>query len=291
MIAYDTAVNTLLKMFRPVHRTTDRLPAGIGRPFVTLPAEIRNQIYEECLVSDRAIDLTALRRCETLAPQRQSYGLTARLLVACKQVYAEALPILYGQNLFYYDLESMWSYHRPQAWRRCFHVELDALYACLKCQMYQDLNHKIDTPALDMTPQGDDMWNPNLSFVRRLQVSLVPYTYLEWRYRHCTAFPRQHFTCPHSVRYSMPSKLQVDLLVVRIGSRALMDPEECINRQNWYRVASRYESRDAHTWRSRSERDEVRDLSRLVEYARCHARSIVLAGIDSTSHFESRPRK
>ena len=89
----------------------------------------------------------------------------------------------------------------------------------------------------------------------------------------------------------MPSKLQVDLLVIRIGSRALMDPKECGDRQNWYRVASRYGSTDAHIWRSRSEQDRVRDISRLVEYARCHACSVILAGVGSTSYFESRPRE
>ncbi|KAK1042150.1 hypothetical protein LTR12_017520 [Friedmanniomyces endolithicus] len=217
--------------------------------------------------------------------------LTAQLLVACRQVYLEALPILYGQNVFYYDLEVMWSYHRPQAWRRCFRVDLEDLCACLKCQMYQDLKNEVDIPALDMVPQGDDVWNPNLKLVRRLQVTLVPYTYPEWRYRHRTAFPRQNFTCPHSIRYSMPQHLQVDLLVIRAAGRALMTRKECSDRQNWYCVASRYGSTDAQEWRSRSNRDKARDLQTLIAYARYHAHSIVLAGIGTKPYFESRPRE
>ncbi|KAK7953293.1 hypothetical protein PG988_013987 [Apiospora saccharicola] len=61
-----------------------------GTSFFSLPREIRDQIYELCLVS------TA-----TLQPlERSQRGLAVHLLRASTAVHAEACAVLYGQNRF-----------------------------------------------------------------------------------------------------------------------------------------------------------------------------------------------
>ncbi|KAK3115496.1 hypothetical protein LTR53_005112 [Teratosphaeriaceae sp. CCFEE 6253] len=261
MINFDCTVGSLLRSVRRGQCTNYQAPPSLRRPFTRLPAEIRNQIYEECLVSHSVIDLTALKSQDAQTPRAKGYDLTVQLLVVCRQVWREALPVLYGQNAFHYDLEAMWSYHRPQAWRICFGLELDDLYACLRCQMYQDIKIVPGSSAPTSHPTEEEIWNPNLKLVRQLQVTINPYSYLEWRYRHRTAFPRHNFTCPHNVRYSLPEHLRADLLVIRTPIRALMSSTE-----------------DAEQWRRRCDHDQARDYADLVAYAHVHSRFTVLAG-------------
>lgn len=84
--------------------------------FLDLPPEIRNTIYELSLivyleepspavgilcpdlgkVQRQLVDLHGLMHCRT--PKR--LGLAPNLLATCKQVYNEALPVLYGNNCF-----------------------------------------------------------------------------------------------------------------------------------------------------------------------------------------------
>ncbi|KAK3070342.1 hypothetical protein LTR53_010626 [Teratosphaeriaceae sp. CCFEE 6253] len=288
MFTCDSTVGSLLRTFRPDEQHSQQKPSSFGRSFTTLPAEIRNQIYEELLVAGSVINLTALRSQGARSPRTERYGLAVHLLVVCRQVYCEALPILYGQNAFYYDLEAMWGYHRPKAWRVRFDLELDDLYTCLKCQMYQDIKNDLGTPALDTHLGQDAVWSPNIKLVRRLQVTLNAFSYPEWRYRHRTAFPRHNFTCPHSVRFSLPQHLQADLLVIRSPSRALMSGAEGSIGQNWYNIAARYHSTDAQQWRRRCDRDRARDYTDLVAYAQIHARYVILTGtkprIESSAH-------
>jgi hypothetical protein len=59
-------------------------------PFLDLPAELRNHIYFDVLVSDKAIDLPESAPLITEPP----------LLVAGKQTRTEALAAYYGANVF-----------------------------------------------------------------------------------------------------------------------------------------------------------------------------------------------
>ena len=64
-----------------------------------LPLEIRNQIYEEILISkEKAIRLTI----ETLE-DTHSTKVHSAVLCTCKQVYAEASIIFWEHNRFRYD--------------------------------------------------------------------------------------------------------------------------------------------------------------------------------------------
>lgn len=58
--------------------------------------ELKDQIYEECLVSSQAIDI----HCLSSIPGPTTLGLSTALLQACRQIYTEALDVLYGLNTF-----------------------------------------------------------------------------------------------------------------------------------------------------------------------------------------------
>ncbi|KAK0948748.1 hypothetical protein LTS01_025978, partial [Friedmanniomyces endolithicus] len=75
MFTYDSTVGSLLRMFRPDEQNSQQKPFSFGRSFMTVPAEIRNQIYEECLVGSSVITLTALRTQCARSPRTERYGL------------------------------------------------------------------------------------------------------------------------------------------------------------------------------------------------------------------------
>ncbi|KAF2211963.1 hypothetical protein CERZMDRAFT_97882 [Cercospora zeae-maydis SCOH1-5] len=98
--------------------------------FLDLPPELRNRIYELCLIvrSDRAIravvefrpDVGKVRRQvqrHVGTPPSRPYELlevTPKLLATCRQIYQEAMPVLYGRNLLLIRATSAKvSYPRP----------------------------------------------------------------------------------------------------------------------------------------------------------------------------------
>ncbi|KAI4263544.1 MAG: hypothetical protein L6R42_001313 [Xanthoria sp. 1 TBL-2021] len=86
----------------------ERLQISMGLetsfPFLELPAEIRNEIYEMCLVVDGTINPYPVpyRDNNLIAPNGQSKPLVALLRVS-KLLNAEARPILYGRNTWLYN--------------------------------------------------------------------------------------------------------------------------------------------------------------------------------------------
>ena len=104
--------------------------------FFSLPREIRDAIYEECLVST---DIIALSNLGTTSRRKrfpkQALGLLPNLLRTCHQIEQEASEILYGANTFFVDLQPMWDYGKERHIRplvdpfeRSRHP-----YACLEC--------------------------------------------------------------------------------------------------------------------------------------------------------------
>lgn len=72
-------------------------------PFLRLPAELRNQIYEMCLVVDGTINpYPAPYHDNVIVPNGQSKPLVALLRVS-KVLNAEARPILYGRNTWLHN--------------------------------------------------------------------------------------------------------------------------------------------------------------------------------------------
>lgn len=60
-----------------------------------LPPELRNEVYELCLISNMPLDIQCLD-----ASTPHEHGLTPSLLHTCRQIYQEANGILYGLNIF-----------------------------------------------------------------------------------------------------------------------------------------------------------------------------------------------
>ena len=92
------------------HQTADSPPskpttARVG--FLDLSAELRNKIYVHLLHSEKTIHLwwtCDKDRCNHRVKRNYHYKKRARvypqILQVCKQVHAEATPILYGSNRF-----------------------------------------------------------------------------------------------------------------------------------------------------------------------------------------------
>lgn len=98
--------------------------------FLTLPPEIRYQIYEELLVTTYILD-TRFMAYTTFA------SLSPQLLAVCRQIHAEAMPILYGRNTFEAHMDLLTDLPYINGFRglihdrdtrdlmRRFHVDLD----------------------------------------------------------------------------------------------------------------------------------------------------------------------
>jgi len=74
---------------------TDATPLG----FLSLSAEVRNMIYRLVLCHPSPAGLQG----------RLDWG--AQLLRTCRQIHAEALPILYGENIFEIEIYNTWGPH------------------------------------------------------------------------------------------------------------------------------------------------------------------------------------
>ncbi|KAL8643853.1 MAG: hypothetical protein Q9226_008079 [Calogaya cf. arnoldii] len=81
-------------------------------PFLRLPGELRNQIYELCLVVDGTINpYPAQYQDNLIVPKGQSKPSVALLRVS-KLVKAEAQPILYGRNTWLHN-QTCTNYGQP----------------------------------------------------------------------------------------------------------------------------------------------------------------------------------
>ena len=71
-----------------------------------LPPELRNQVYEHLLISDEVI--VGKKQIKRYKPggYRPAAGLDARILVSCRTIYNEAYPILYGRNVFQFEMDA-----------------------------------------------------------------------------------------------------------------------------------------------------------------------------------------
>ena len=113
-------------------KSTKPLPTRKIFPFMKLPAELRNRIYEECLTDDEPIYITNKERLYRRVARRdlqwnrnrirswewynannnnskgevqqhKAKSLVPVILAVCKTIYAEAVPILYSQRIVVRD--------------------------------------------------------------------------------------------------------------------------------------------------------------------------------------------
>lgn len=120
---------------------------------MTLPAELRNRVYEELLATNRRISTskrTAKKRCMT------------GILCTSKQIREEALPIYFGNNKIRVDIRALSETHisRKALW-------LSSIVEKYGCRPFLSLRFYVDLVAW----QGLGNMLPLLEVIRRTGVS------------------------------------------------------------------------------------------------------------------------
>lgn len=238
-------------------------------PFLSLPRELRDRVYDECFIAAKPINLRNLAPYPH-APVPQRLYLIPNLLASCRQVYEEGVIKLYGGNLYFVDLTSPWRFSQSMQWRGLSKPHPRPLDICLVCQR----TTPFDMISTDKSLLGP--WNPNLRRVRRLQVSLQQYTYSQWKYRQPSAFPRVPQSCLHVSYMALQEPLQLDLLVIRISEHSLLSIEDSRRLSCWYAIAQGYSSRDIDSWKAKGGQDLKRLTNDVLRFAARNASNIVI---------------
>ncbi|KAI9158684.1 hypothetical protein HJFPF1_06682 [Paramyrothecium foliicola] len=77
-------------------------PVKKMKPFFThMPAEVRYLVYKELLVTEK--NIVVYGKWTRIFP-RHKPGLGINILLTCREIYEEAVPVLYGENTFLYRL-------------------------------------------------------------------------------------------------------------------------------------------------------------------------------------------
>ncbi|KAH6852986.1 hypothetical protein BKA58DRAFT_450298 [Alternaria rosae] len=90
---------------KPIHGQIAQVYSQISNPaatsLLTIPAELRNQIYEYVLVDDRPIVI--VDNADDSAIKTSSFSGSPAIIQTCRQIYHEAIGVLYCQNVFRFD--------------------------------------------------------------------------------------------------------------------------------------------------------------------------------------------
>lgn len=239
-------------------------------PFLCLPRELRDRVYDECLIAPKPINLQNLAPYPH-APVPQRLCLIPNLLASCRQVYEEGVVKLYEGNLYFVDLTSPWRFSQSMQRRGLSESHALPLDICLVCQ-------RTDPGGMTSTDRSLlKSWNPNLGRVRRLQASLQQYTYSQWKYRQPPAFPRVPQTCLHVPYMALQEQLQLDLLIIRISEHSLLSVEDSRRLSCWYAVSQGYSSRDIDSWKAEGGQDLKRLVKDVLRFAAQRPSNIVIS--------------
>ncbi len=244
---------------------------------LALPPEIREMIYEQCLVSTKMIPLSNLKTRHNERPIRSRLDLNPGLLRVNRQVHAEAQGFLYAQNTFFVDILASW---------KCTGVRrgscLSNRIVCAKCSTLSISNDFFGLGQRDAETLPTQ-WLANTNLVRRLHVALQPYSYHQWR--SCNAvFPLLKYgciptvSCSHQFQQALPSNMSLDILIIHLSKPAMMNADDprlwCIAN----RCAAEYTLRNtAEKWKRQFGRDMKREVCWLMSFARGAGRNVVLA--------------
>ena len=275
--------------------------------FLSLPREIRDIILKLCLDSDEILELKNLQfeRRGRLQLRPHYLGLFPNILRVCRQLNEEASQLLYGANTFFLDIQPMWQYTRDQAICGLLEEEICSQhpYTCLLCS--KKIQGLTSTEAAEPntiqsaeSPTKVCRWSSGIEYIRRLQLSLRPYTYQQYHDVYAIKFYLQKFSnkkdrklihnCLHSLKDALPPGLQLDMLILHIARPAVALPTD----QKSLVSAMRYLI-DAEAWRSDVQRDMNRDISQLLTFARRSTKVLVLPntgsaqGIPFTGNFDN----
>ena len=260
--------------------------------FLDLPREIRDEIYEVCLVSNSMIELACLR----IGPEQKyitrerRFGIHTPVLRTCRQVHDEACKILYGLNLFYVGLQARWRYTRAVAFQELIEQETWARQplACLKCskKVRGLTSSEIAAPELSNSSEysletSTSCWSTNIGRVRRLYVNLRSYSYQQYHDIYAIKFHLQKLhskqdralveSCSHSFPTAIPKIMDLDLLVLHITKRSLVSAGDNHSLMAAFRYAT-----CAGEWRANAQEDMAREVAPLLEFASRNAKVVVL---------------
>lgn len=173
---------------------------------------------------------------------RLSAGMTPTILRVCKDFATEGAEMLYGLNTFFADIQTMYSNNHAPCFPIAVSDEGSRLF-CLRCTnnsvaRYVQLRPNRVSAQKEVKTEYQPMWNPNTIWIRRLQVSLRPYTYYEfsrantlYRMRSLPALVKSESlspveSCVHCFQDALPTNMKLELLILHIGRPALIAAEE-----------------------------------------------------------------
>ena len=259
-------------------------PAPRGRPITglfDLPKEVRDLIYEECLVSDDTIALSNLQLRSRYHPRHQSLRLVSNILLACRQVYTEGSAVLYAANTFHVDLQPLWDYTRMGRFRYLLNKRVYTRdpYACMACS---GLAHvKLAVTGRPHFKSHSARWNPRVHDVRRLHISLRPYSYSQyWSVGSLHSYLQRIaekddralvHSCSHSLQHALPKLRHLDLLILHVGKPAIAVSEE-----NMDLSAAIFYPFNANPWKICVQKDMDREILWLLSFAKQSANCIVI---------------
>ena len=254
--------------------------------FLDLPFDIRDAIYDYWLVSTDMIDITNLSQDTSLRQTREHLGLLPNILQTNRQAHAEGTGKLYGLNTFYFDSLAAWSWNDTDGTSREICAE------CSYWSLWEDCN---TNRRYDMISEPVSLaWNPQICLVRRLHISLRPYSFSQWDdVRKALDLLedgcRPTYTCAHMLLGSLLQSISLDLLICSVSKLALVDWCEVTFPARVGLLARRYMTH-GDRWRRDVDNDMSREIRRMVLFAQHASRTVVFPdsenfmSLDSTLH-------
>ena len=170
-----TAISNKKNRVRAVLETHSLPADSSARSFISLPSEIRNQIYDLLYVFDEQLFVWDTSACwgGVTSEVAQNLG----LLFSCRQVYWEAASVLYQRNHFFVSSWYEQAYFKRWSEQLCpraqflRHVTID--YAALSSELEED-HGPTWVVALDLLPLLRLLWTESGAM---LQVSIETSSY------------------------------------------------------------------------------------------------------------------
>ncbi|KAK3614076.1 hypothetical protein LTR56_027358 [Elasticomyces elasticus] len=238
------------------------------------------------------INLINVQMSTTHWENAQSYGLTPAILRVCKEFAKEGIEVLYGLNTFFVDLQTMSDNSHSPRFPTTPKTKDEHELICLHCTNKLVAEQVVErffgtnpacTPLLDRSAL---VWNDNIRWIRRLRISLRPYSYYELSgatsfHQLCTLaervtaldiLPIDH--CKHSLQDALPANLKLDLWILHLSKPTLISPEED---RELEASGPHYEyPKNAVRWLSRIRGDFARDVAWLLRFAQFSAKTVVV---------------
>lgn len=242
--------------------------------FFELPREIRDHVYEYCLLSKCAVDLNRLRTGVERPRKKHALGIQPSILRTCRQALDEGNKLLYGSNIFYLDIVTFREYYRPIDFNGSLQLMSESQRSCLACQLYENRQPFFLPPAVQPIRAS---WNHQIRQIRVLQICVQPYTYCQWRQIQRASFFVNRIQCHHTIANGLPPVECLDLLVIRVVKRSVFAETEVSRPENWTSIGYKFQTTESRSWRASSSRDTARDLKSLLRWSKNRAKACIVS--------------